>query len=77
MIHLEEERLIILVGTQMIVKGHDFPGVTLVGILAADMSLYNCDFRSKRAYTFQPLTSGTRDVQGVEWSSWKRNNSDI
>ena len=36
----------ILVGTQMIVKGHDFPNVTLVGILAADMSLYTADYRS-------------------------------
>ncbi len=45
----------ILVGTQMIVKGHDFPGVTLVGILAADMSLYSSDYRSGER-TFQLLT---------------------
>ena len=44
----------ILIGTQMIVKGHDFPKVTLVGILAADMSLYANDYRSAER-TFQLL----------------------
>ena len=44
----------ILIGTQMIVKGHDFPGVTLIGILAADVSLYAPDFRCTER-TFQLL----------------------
>ena len=45
----------ILIGTQMIVKGHDFPNVTLMGVLAADMSLYASDYRASER-TFQLLT---------------------
>lgn len=44
----------ILIGTQMIVKGHDIPSVTLVGILAADLSLYASDYRCSER-TFQLL----------------------
>jgi len=44
----------ILLGTQMIVKGHDFPAVTLMGILAADMSLFAGDYRAAER-TFQLL----------------------
>jgi primosomal protein N' (replication factor Y) len=45
----------VLIGTQMIVKGHDFPKVTLVGILAADLSLNGADYRAAER-TFQLLT---------------------
>lgn len=50
-----EKKADILVGTQMIAKGHDFPSVTLVGILDADMSLHFSDYRSGER-TFQLLT---------------------
>ena len=58
----------ILVGTQMIAKGHDFPGVTLVGILDGDMSLYFSDYRASER-TFQLITqvagrSGRADKKG-------------
>lgn len=45
----------ILIGTQMIVKGHDFPNVTLVGVLAADMSLHVADYHANER-TFALLT---------------------
>ena len=44
-----------LIGTQMIVKGHDFSDVTLVGVLDADLSLYYSDYRSNEN-TFQLIT---------------------
>lgn len=48
----------ILVGTQMIVKGHDYANVTLVGILAADISLHAGDYRAAER-TFQLLTQAS------------------
>ena len=45
----------ILLGTQMVTKGHDFPDVTLVGVLMADMSLYLDDYRANER-TFSMLT---------------------
>jgi primosomal protein N' (replication factor Y) len=43
---VEHGRTRILVGTQMLAKGHDFPNVTLVGVLNADQGLFGTDFRS-------------------------------
>ncbi len=52
---VESGEIDILVGTQMIAKGHDFPGVTLVGVLQAEGSLYLPDFRAAER-TFQLLS---------------------
>ena len=51
---LRERELDVLVGTQMITKGHDFPGVTLVGVIEADLGLHLPDFRAAER-TFQLL----------------------
>jgi len=75
----EGGELDILVGTQMIAKGHDFPNVTLVGVVAADAALSLPDFRAAER-TFQLLTqvagrSGRGDgvdTVGLEQASYDR-----
>lgn len=52
---LKDHRVDILIGTQMVAKGHDFPNITLVGIICADLSLSFPDFRAGER-TFQLLT---------------------
>lgn len=60
----KNENIDILIGTQMVVKGHHFPNVTLVGVIAADSSLNIDDYRANER-TFQILTQVAR-------TSWER-----
>lgn len=64
----EDKEIDILIGTQMIAKGHDFHNVSVVGVLAADLSLHIDDFRAAER-TFQLVTqvigrTGRGDVNG-------------
>lgn len=64
----KDEKIPILIGTQMVTKGLDFPNVTLVGVLMADQSLYAGDYRASER-TFSLITqvvgrSGRGEVAG-------------
>ncbi|MBO5072761.1 MAG: primosomal protein N' [Eubacterium sp.] len=54
----------ILIGTQMIVKGHDFPNVTLVAALAADLGMYDGDYRSNERTFDLLMQAGGRAGRG-------------
>ena len=65
---IESHQAQIIVGTQLLTKGHDFPAVTLVGVLNADQGLFGVDFRSEErlAQTIIQVAgrAGRRDEQG-------------
>ncbi|MGD8339386.1 MAG: primosomal protein N' [Gammaproteobacteria bacterium] len=65
---IESGRAQIIVGTQLLTKGHDFPSVTLVGVLNADQGLFGADFRSEErlAQTIVQVAgrAGRRELRG-------------
>ena len=63
---LKNQTIDVLIGTQMVAKGHDFPNITLVGIICADLSLSFPDFRASEQ-TFQMLAqvAGRADLMGA------------
>lgn len=71
----KNENIDILIGTQMVVKGHHFPNVTLVGVIAADSSLNIDDYRANER-TFQILTQVARKSRERKGTR-KGNNSNI
>jgi len=63
---IHEGRPVILIGTQMLTKGHDFPKLTLVGILDVDQSLFSMDYRAQERLAQQVIQVAGRAGRGDE-----------
>lgn len=64
---VRDRKIDVLVGTQMITKGHDFPGITLVGVIEADLGLHLPDFRSgERTFQLLAQVGGRAGRGGIE-----------